>query len=153
MKKYYILFILILIIIFTVDNESVMPVFNENDYDIYYLDFRNTNLNTNNFNDYFNEEIDILKISPYINPIYKNKFSFDEYLFNYSSINNNIKIFKEKYLNELKKYNYDDYNYSLIYGIKIDMVKVYSNKKNINNLLNKDKNVKYVFNYIDYIDI
>ncbi len=154
MKKYYLLFILMIIIILLVKEEKIVSVFYDyNSYDIYYLDFRNTNLTTENFSEYFNDKIDILKITPHINKIYKNKFKFDEYLFDYSSYNNNIKIFKEEFLKELKIINYDDYVKCKINGIKIDMVKVYSNKEDILKIIRKDKNVKYVFNYSDYVKV
>ncbi len=151
MKKIIILFLSI-IIIFSISKASTKEVFNEYDYNIYYLDFREANLTTENFNEYFNN-IDILKISPYINPIYKNKFKFDEYLFDYSSYDNNIKKFKESFLKELKLINYSDYINCSIKGIKIDMVKVYARKSDINKIINKDKNVKYVFNYSDYVKV
>ena len=155
MKKYYILFILIIIIIFMVQEEKYEAVFEtDNIYEIYYLDFRNSNLNTNNFNDYFNDEtIDVLKITPHISEIYVNKFNFDEYLFDYSSYNSNIKKFKDSFLEQLKLINYDDYESAKINGIKIDMVKVFANKNSILKILKSDKNVKYVFNYHDYLEV
>ena len=152
MKKFYFILILLIIIFLFNKSEKVIAVFGENNYyEIYYLDFRDSNLNTNNFLEYFNNEnIDVLKIEPYINPIYKNKIEFDEYLFDYTSKSNNIKRFKETFLKKLKLINYDDYIKNNINGIKINMVKVYSNEKEIIKLLKKDKNVKYVFNYSDY---
>ena len=152
MKKLIIFLILLSIIFFIDKKEKIIDVFNENNYyEIYYLDFRNTNLTTNNFIEYFNNKnIDILKIQPYINPIYRNKISFYEYQFDYSGINSNIKKLKDKYLSELKIINYDEYVKYRISGIKIDMVKVYAREEDIIKILNKDKSVKYMFNYIDY---
>ncbi len=152
MKKIY--FILTVLIIFFLFNnkDEIITVFNTNDYyEIDYLDVRDANLNTENFLDYFdNDDIDILKIEPYINPVYKNKIDFDTYLFNYSSKKNNIKIFKNIYLEKIKNINYDDYCFYRIKGVKIDLVKVYSTEENIKKILKKNKNVKYVFNYTDY---
>ena len=155
MKKYYVLFLLIIIISFVVQDENTLAAFNYNDiYDIYYLDFRDTNLNTNNFNDYFNlEDIDILKISPHIEETYKSKFKFDEYLFDYSSYSNNIKKFKDYFLEQIRLINYNDYELAKVNGIKIDMVKVFTTKNIILKIINKDKNVKYMFNYHDYLEV
>ena len=155
MKKIIVIFILLMIVFIINKSETIVSVFNDNDiYDIYYLNFKDTNLNTNNFLDYFdNINIDVLKIEPYINPLYINKFTFDEYLFNYSGKSNNIKKFKEKYLEELKQINYDEYIKYSINGIKINMVKVFTSKEEINKIVKNDKNVKYVFNYSDYISL
>jgi len=153
MKKYIIIGLLFLFLINI--KQKIEPVFNTNNvYSIYYLDFKNTNLNTENFLKYFNNpNIDILKIEPYINPIYKYKFSLTEYLFNYSSKNNNLKTFKKRFLEEIKGINYNDYSLCVINGIKIDMVKVYTTKEEIDKLLKLDNNVKYMFNYTDYSEI
>ena len=152
MKKICLIILLLVSIFLFNRKEKIISVFSTDDYyEIYYLDFRNTNLNTENFLNYFSDDsIDILKIEPYINPIYKNKFDFNSYLFDYSSKKNNIKNFKNKYLEKLKQINYNDYFLYRVEGIKINLVKVYSNEEGIKRILKMDKNVKYVFNYTDY---
>ena len=155
MKKIIILLVLLCVIFIINKKETIISVFNNDDqYEIYYLDFRDSNLTTNNFLDYFdNINIDVLKIEPYINPLYKDKFSFDEYLFNYSGKSNNIKKFKTKYLEELKQINYKDYTSCIINGIKINMVKVFTTKEEIKAITKSIENVKYVFNYTDYTSL
>ena len=155
MKKIVIILVLLCILFIINKKETIISVFNSDDqYDIYYLDFRDSNLNTDNFLDYFdNINIDVLKIEPYINPLYKDKFNLDEYLFNYSGKGNNIKKFKDKYLEELKQINYSDYTSCIINGIKINMVKVFTTKEEIKKIIKNNKNVKYVFNYTDYASI
>jgi len=153
MKKVLILLILIFIFSFILNKNKIQTVFSvDTEYEIYYLDFRKVNLNTNNFNDYFNNNnMDIIKIEPYVNPIYKDKIKNLNYLFDYYSNESNIKKFKERYLKEIKNNNYiDDYNKYLINGIKIEMVKVYSNYKEILELISLNNKIKYTFTYIDY---
>ncbi len=151
MKKKIIILVIILLIFSISNNERIVSVFDMGGlYEIYYLDFKEENLNTNNFESYFNENIDIIKIEPYINDIYKNKIGNVNYLFDHNDINYNINNFKEKYLKILKNNNYiDDYNKYSTNGIKINMVKVYTTETEILKLVN-NKKIKYYFTYTDY---
>lgn len=156
MKKVLMIFTIVLIILISFfKKEEVLTVFNySSEYEIYYLDFRCTDLNTNNFMNYFSDiDIDIIKIKPYINPLYKANFKNKEYIFDYKSNISNLNSFKDKYLEELKSINYEEYTFNKINGIKIDMVKVYANNSSIKKIQQFDKNVKYMFKYNDYINI
>lgn len=142
------LFIIILLtyigVVFIVKEDKTMPVFNEldNSYNIYTLDISKQNINTKNLLDYF-DNIKILEVYPYINPIYKKLINLPNYSFNTALSNKkNISLFTSLYLRkiddnslseELAKYK--------INGIKINKIKVYATNSIINHLI-FDKNMK-----------
>ena len=145
MRKILVLIILIIICTFysliITKSDNAKTVFNENlnNYDIYVLDISNNNISTNTLANYF-DNIKILEIYPYINPIYKKIINMSSYSFNTILSNKkNISNFTTKYLYLLKKntLNEELTKYSLN-GIKINKVKIYASNNDINNLLNEN---------------
>lgn len=142
MRKILLLIILIIIFtffsIFLFKRSNVETVFyeNVNDYNIYILDISNLNINTNNIVNYF-DDIRILEISPYINPIYKKVIKLNNYSFNtFLSNKKNISNFTSKYLNKLKDNALKEelIKYSLN-GVKIVKVKIYTSNDIVNELI------------------
>lgn len=125
------------------------------EYDIFYLDFRNSNLTSNNFLKYFNKDITVIKVYPYINPIYKNKLDkrMHSYDFSTSNLNTNLVNLNDFYINMLKK-NGTSTEYENVYlmGVKIDMVKIYANYIDVYQIIKKDKNIKFFYNLDETID-
>ena len=118
------------------DEEDIIPVFDNGieEYNIYVLDLSKEQVTTNNITNYF-DDIKILEIYPYINPIYK-KFIKKSYTFNTSiSTKKNISNFIVEYMNQLKQNALTSemvlFNLN---GIKIDKIKVYTSKNQINKL-------------------
>ena len=87
MRKIFAFIIIIIICLFCsliiTKGEDTDTVFNEqlNSYDVYLIDISGEDINTNNIINYF-DNITILEIYPYINPIYKKIFNMSKYSFN-----------------------------------------------------------------------
>lgn len=146
MFKKFVLIIIILICIFSLNIKSnkVLPVFNEynNNYDIYLLDISKENINTFNIFEYF-DDVKILEIYPYINPIYKKLLNLSNYSFNtYLSNKKNISLFTNLYLKKLDENSLKEELVKYrVNGIKINKIKIYTSSNNINNLL-VNKNIR-----------
>lgn len=119
-------------IIFSISIKSNYLLDNDS-YDEYTLVFEN--LSTNNILDYFSD-IDIIKIYPYINPIYKDRLNDLSYEVRGYNLLNEINIFKNKYLDIIKKNSYLDYNYLYVNGINIYKMDVYMSSKDLYDILN-----------------
>ena len=149
MLKKIILFLslTILVIISTFYKEKTQIVYNEVssnfEYGQIYLIFENNILNTNNFEEYF-KDIKVLKVYPYINPIYEKRIKA-----NYSFIHNNhnydLEILKKNYINKLRKNGLiSEANEYEVNGIIIKKVLIESNLNDVQEIIRND-NVKYTF--------
>ena len=142
MKKIMTIFIVIILIIIYmtfIPSAKTQTVFYENSSNYILIDIQKCDINTINFNDYFNE-IKVIKIYPNIDKLYENKVEYlKEYSFNNIYTNKeNINKFKELYINELNKRGYNVTNF-IINGIKINKVKVYLENNDYSLLKNKIK--------------
>ena len=102
-------------------------------YNLHTLTFEN--LSTNNFLDYFSN-IDVIRIYPYINPIYKNNIGDIFYEVRGYDLSDEINKFEKSYLNLIKKNSYLDYNYLYTNGINISKMDVYISNKDLYNIIN-----------------
>lgn len=120
---------------------------NNDEYSQIYLLFENNSLTTNNFEDYL-KYFRILKIYPYINPIYVNRIKANySYTFNYQNHTYDLSEFKQSYIKNLKNLglvseanNYD------INGVVINKVLVHTTMENINMFFKNFPNIKYSYN-------
>ena len=139
--------LVILMIILSVSKTKTEIVYkeitNDNEYKEIYLFFENDILNTNNFEEYL-KRVKIIKIYPYINPIYENKIKPNySYSFNYKNHSYNLEKFKNDYIKKLTTIGLmNEVNEIQIKGITIKKVLVYSNLEELNELI-KNKNIKY----------
>ena len=101
-------------------------------YDLHTLSF--DNLSTNNFLNYFSD-INVIKLYPYVNPIYKESIGDLVYEVR-GNLSDEISNFKEQYLNIIKKNSYLDYNYLYINGINISKMDVYLSDKDLYDIIN-----------------
>lgn len=102
-------------------------------YNLHTLTFEN--LSTNNISLYFSN-INIVKIYPYVNPIYSDKIGELFYEVRGYNLSDEINNFKEKYLNLIKKNSYLDYNYLYTNGINISKMDVYISDKDLYDIIN-----------------
>lgn len=146
MRKYFVFIIIIIIctflsLIITKNNKEI-TVFKEelDSYDLYFLDLSKENINTNNIMMYF-DDIIIIEIYPYINPLYKKLINLDSYKFNTILSNKkNISLFMNEYLNKLENNNLKEEIIKYrINGVKINKIKVYASTRNINKLIYENK--------------
>ena len=124
---------------------TIYPTFNMNDYNIFYLDLSNSNITTLTINKTISKDIDIVSLTPYVNPIYKNTLGDLKYKFSTNiSRNRNIHNFIKYYKNTIKEAGYlEDLNYISIDGIKILEVEVYAKGEDIVKLLYNNELIKY----------
>ena len=124
---------------------TTYPVFNMNDYNIFYLDLSEDNITTLNINKTISNDIDIISVTPYVNPIYKKTLGNLKYKFIHNiSRNRNIHNFVKYYKNTIKGTGYlEDLNYISIDGIKILEIEVYAKGEDIIKLLYKNNKIKY----------
>ena len=130
MKKFILLFILLLLF-FSYKNTNSVLVFNEindnNIYDSYNLEFEECDLSTNNFIDKFsffnNKDYKILEIIPFKN-------NDDKYLFYTNNLNDVLDKFKNKYINNI--INEDKY----VTNICIKNVRIYTSNYDLNEFKN-----------------
>lgn len=132
MKKIFLVIIIIFLISITnVKSNFYDYLISDDSYGLYSLYVEG--LNTNNFLSYFSD-INVIRIYPYINPIYRDRIGEVSYEFDSSNISYEIEIFKNKYLSLIKKNSYLDYNY-LYLNINIDRVDVYMSGSDLYNFL------------------
>ncbi len=151
-KSFLFLFLLIILLcykLFIPSKQDIQPVFSEQDntYNLYLLDISKEDINTNNLANYF-DNIKILEIYPYVNPLYKKIMHITKYNFNTTLSNKkNISNFINQYLDiladnalkeELVKYGLN--------GIKINSIKVYASNVQIKNIINS-YNLKIIKKY------
>ena len=165
MKKLFVMTLIILCLygIYKINYKKTIPVsgitkFNVNDYNIFYLDLSETDITTKNINKYISDDISIVSITPYINPIYKDKVGTLKYNFMSNlSVKKNINQFIKYYKDTISSYDYiDDIDYVTKDGIKIMEMEVYANGIDIVNLIYDNNNIRYkiVFNgEYDYLGV
>ena len=145
MKKIFILVFLFLILLLLNDKDEVALVNKEitND-EMFVVLLSIPGLNTNNFVNYFDNDIKIIGIYPAVNILYKNKIGNVYYEFNSGGIKKNINDFTKFYKNKLKKNNFNnDLNLINYRGINIDKVEVYVNNDILKNFIYKCTKCKY----------
>lgn len=147
------LFIVLLILGMIVNNskiktEMVYSEIEEHNYRQIYLLFENNNLNTNNFIELFNNIV-VLKIYPYINPVYASRIKANyNYSFNHGNYSYELEKFKTEYLKVLKNIGLvSEANYYQSSGVIIKRVLVYEDINNLRNLLGKFNGIKYSLSY------
>lgn len=150
MFKKFILFLslVILLIILNTSKEKTEIVYNEIDDNLYrpiYLLFENKILNTNNFLDYF-DEFEVLKIYPYINPVYAGKIKANHnYSFSHNDYKYDLEKFKNNYIEILRNIGLiSEANEYHVRGVIINKVLVNSTLEDLEELLQND-NIKYSF--------
>lgn len=157
MKKVFVLVLVILSIygIYKINNKKTIPVsnvtnFKIDDYNVFYLDLSESNITTRNIKKFIPKSVDIISLTPYVNPIYKNKIGDLKYKFmNNLSLNKNINNFINYYKDTIKSNNYiDDINYIDVEGIKILELEVYAKGIDIIDIIYNDSKIRYktVFN-------
>ena len=150
MFKKFILFLslVILLIIVNTSKEKTEIVYNEIDDNLYrpiYLLFENKTLNTNNFLDYF-DEFEVLKIYPYVNPIYAGKIKANyNYSFSHNDYKYDLEKFKNNYIETLRNIGLiSEANEYQVRWVIINKVLVNSTLEDLEELLQND-NIKYSF--------
>lgn len=145
MKKYLvILIILIVLLMENFNKQEVLPVFDYNEEEMLIANIIISNLNTNNFYYYFDEQINIVGIYPKVNMLYKDKIGNMFYRFSSNSIKYNINTFIKYYKNTLKKNNYtNDLVLSEYNGINIERVQVYISYDELKQFLDDCNNCSY----------
>jgi len=127
----------------TVFYELTETVKNDNDYNYYYVEFKD-GINTKNFNE-INEmfaNIDYKIIEIYTTPNIKFNDILQNKLKKYSY--DNMKNYINYYIENLRNYNLDEeINNVNVFGIKIDKILIYTSKRNIKIISNKNKNITY----------
>ena len=134
----WVLFFLIMLFLF---NDKALTVMNYSDDAKEYTITLNS-VNTDNFSNYFNY-LKVISIYPDIDVSYESKIDVNlkEYYFDFNTNEKNIKNFKDKFINNVRKIGYNNKATLLtVEGIKIKKVKVFDKLENIKNSL---KNVKY----------
>lgn len=132
MKKIFLVITFFFISVFYVKSDSYDYLINES-YGLYSLYLEG--INTDNFLSYFSD-INVVRIYPYINPIYKNRIGDISYKFDRFNKSYEINSFRNMYLDLIKKNSYLDYNYLYLNGISIDRVDVYMSGIDLYNFLN-----------------
>ncbi len=148
MKKLIILGLLFILISFIPKKDTVVPVFNNmpfklEDYNVFYLELKEEDINTSNILKLIPSSVDIISITPYINPIYENKLKLKYNFISNISSKKNIENFIKYYKDTIKSLNYiDDLNNIDINGIKINEAVVFARGSDIIKIMNS-KNIKY----------
>ena len=145
MKKFLILvLILFLIIVCNNASEQTQMVFDYNEEEMLTVNILIPGLNTKNFENYFDDYVEIIGVYPKINLVYKNKIGNVFYTFNQNNIKNNLSSFAKYYKNILRKNNFNsdlilsDYN-----GINIEKVRVFITYEKLNEILKKYDGCSY----------
>jgi len=138
-----------LLIILSISKEKTELVYNEitndSEYRQIYLLFENNILNTNNFEEYL-KDIEIIKVYPYINPIYAGKIKANySYSFTHDNHTYDLERFKNNYIETLRNIGLmNEANEYQVRGVIIKKVSVYSDLDGIKDLI-KNENIKYSF--------
>ncbi|MBR1377153.1 MAG: hypothetical protein IJ565_05025 [Bacilli bacterium] len=154
MKKVLIvvLAILSLYVVYKINYPKTEPVsikvvtnFKLDDYNVFYLDLSEEDITTLNLSKYITNSVDIISVTPYVNPIYKDKIDSMKYAFAPNiSYKRNINNFINYYKDTIKNTGYiDDLNYVDVDGIKIMEMEVYARGSDIVNIIYQKKNIKY----------
>ena len=147
-KKITLFFSLTIILaILSISKEKTELVYNEiindSEYRQIYLVFENNILNTNNFEDYL-KDIEVLKVYPYINPVYAGRIKANyNYLFTHNNHQYDLEKFKNNYIEKLRSVGLiSEANEYQVKGVIIKKVLIYSSLDEIKKTINND-NVKY----------
>lgn len=139
MKKIFISISILLLVTGCFKKDTlIVQVFDYNEEEVLTANIFISGLNTNNFKNYFTNEIKIIGIYPKVNAIYKNKVGNLYYSFSKNTIDENIISFKKYYKSILEKNNFKndlillDYN-----GISLEKVKVFLSYEELAKILDK----------------
>ncbi len=145
MKKFLILVVfLFLIIVCNNSPEQTQMVFDYNEEEMLTANILIPGLNTKNFEDYFDDYVEIIGVYPKINLVYKNKIGNIFYTFNQNNMKDNLSSFTKYYKNILRKNNFmsdlvlSDYN-----GINIEKVRVFLTYQKLNEILRDCNDCSY----------
>lgn len=120
------------------------PIFKLDDYNVFYLDLEDEDINTLNLNKYITHDMEIISIIPYVNPIYKDKIGNLKYNFSTVSYQNNINNFTKYYKDTINNSGYlDNLSEVDVNGIKINEIEVYTKGSNIVDLIYQKPKIKY----------
>jgi len=141
--------IIFITIILLISKENAILVYNEiednNNYQPIYLLFENNTLNTNNFEQILND-FKVLKVYPYINPVYSDKLKYN-YSFTYETHDYDLEKFKQNYIVKLRNIGLiNEANQIQVNGIIIEKVLVLST---IDELTKKLKDFNYIKNSLN----
>ncbi len=145
MKKFLILVvILFLIIVCNNASEQTQMVFDYNEEEMLTANILIPGLNTKNFEDYFDDYVEIIGVYPKTNLVYKNKIGNIFYTFNQNNMKDDLSSFTKYYKNILRKNNFmsdlvlSDYN-----GINIEKVRVFLTYQKLNEILRDCNDCSY----------
>lgn len=145
MKKYFVLMVILVLLVMCNNNsEQIQMVFDYNEKDMVTANILIPNLNTENFDSYFDDYVEVIGVYPKINLIYKNKVGNIFYTFNQNNIKSDLLSFTKYYKNILKKNNFSndlilsDYN-----GIGIEKVRVFLTYEKLDEILKKCNGCSY----------
>lgn len=145
MKKYFVLIVILVLLVMCNNNsEQIQMVFDYNEKDMVTANILIPNLNTENFDSYFDDYVEVIGVYPKINLIYKNKVGNIFYTFNQNNIKSDLLSFTKYYKNILKKNNFSndlilsDYN-----GIGIEKVRVFLTYEKLDEILKKCNGCSY----------
>lgn len=145
MKKFLILVvILFLIIVCNNASEQTQMVFDYNEEEMLTANILIPGLNTKNFEDYFDDYVEIIGVYPKTNLVYKNKIGNIFYTFNQNNMKDDLSSFTKYYKNILRKNNFmsdlvlSDYN-----DINIEKVRVFLTYQKLNEILRDCNDCSY----------
>ena len=101
-------------------------------------------LNTKNFENYFDDYVEIIGVYPKINLVYKNKIGNIFYTFNQNNMKDDLSSLTKYYKNILRKNNFisdlvlSDYN-----GINIEKVRAFLTYQKLNEILRECNDCSY----------
>ena len=152
--KRVLIVLLVIISLYTIYkfNNRTLPVsidnsvdINLDDYSVYYLDLSEEDIRTINLSKFIPKTVEIVSLTPYINPIYKNKIKSLKYSFRPNlSLKKNLNNFTNYYKDTIKEYGFlDDLNYINVDGIKILELELYAKGSDIINIIYVRNKIKY----------
>ena len=145
MKKFLILVvILFLIIVCNNASEQTQMVFDYNGEGMLTANILIPGLNTKNFEDYFDDYVEIIGIYPKTNLVYKNKIGNIFYTFNQNNMKDDLLSFTKYYKNILRKNNFmSDLVLSVYNGINIEKVRVFLTYQKLKEILRECNDCSY----------
>lgn len=151
-KLSFIILLLFLIFILNSSKQETVLVYNEvsneHEYQQIYLQFEDNTLNTNNFDLYFTD-IDVLKIYPYINPVYAGKLKANySYTFTRDRHNLDLERFKTNFIESIRKIGLNqEANILETKGVIINKVLVYDRIETLKSKFGNYSYIKYSKNF------
>ena len=145
MKKFLILVaFLFLIIVCNNGSEQTQMVFEYDEEEMLTANILIYGLNTKNFENYFDDYVEIIGVYPKINLVYKNKIGNIFYTFNQNNMKDDLSSLTKYYKNILRKNNFisdlvlSDYN-----GINIEKVRAFLTYQKLNEILRECNDCSY----------